>query len=216
MRRILLIFLLILIYTKCKIPAFTEDKKELQNQNKTDQMIIDEKKIQFKEMLSGNRESGDIRGIWYMEFDDKKIMSNFLNENFKYSSGYCIQVSDDQKNAKIYFAITDKVFSVKIEKISDTKYAMIYGEKKRIFEVVNLPHFLNKDTKKLRWFFEDSRKFDPDKKSLQLDNGFNYFDYCTRKAKYECNVQGCLKDIKVRDNFNEKESQNSHGVGEDY
>jgi len=216
MRRILFIFLVILLYTKCKIPAFTEDKKELQNQNKTDQMIIDEKKIQFKEMLSGNRESGDIRGIWYMEFDDKKIMSNFLNENFKYSSGYCIQVSDDQKDAKIYFAITDKVFSVKIEKISDTKYTMIYGEKKRIFEVVNLPHFLNKDTKKLRWFFEDSRKFDPDKKSMQLDNGFNYFDYCTRKAKYECNVQGCLKIINEIDNLNEEESKHSHGVGENY
>jgi len=207
---------MILIYTDCKIPAFAEYKKELQNQNKTEQMSIEEKKIQFKERLSIYRKSGDIRGIWYMDFDDKKIMRNFLNENFKYSSGYCIQVSDDQKNAKIYFAITDKVFNVKIEKISDTKYAMIYGDKKRIFEVLNLSHILYKDAKDLIWFFEDSRKFNPKKGSEQLHNGSNYFDFCTNKGKYECNVQGCLKIIKEIDEINEEESKHSHGVGEDY
>lgn len=215
MKSIGLIIIFLIILSGCEKQDVIEQKKvrpvvkskeerllEKQQRDKLFNQMIAERKEKYKDMLSINRESGDIRGIWYMKGTDIKNMKGFLNSDIKHSSGYCIEVLNDQKNAKIYFAVINKVFNVQIEKLSETKYAMIYGDKKRLFEVLNLSHALYKNSKDMVWFFEDSHKYNPKKGSEQYKDGTNFFDYCTSGInEYDCTVEGCLKDIKERDGF---------------
>jgi hypothetical protein len=210
MKRVL-IFFSIIIFAGCMRNLISVNKNELFSAQKTDKEILAEKKSEFKDMLSISRSSGDIRGIWYMENADIKQMSSFLNYDIKPTTGYCIEVAGDSKSAKIFFTVTDKIFDVRIEKITDTKYAMLNGKKRRAFEVINLSHFLHKDSKYLIWFFEDSYKFNNKKGSEQLQNGSNYFDSCTENTDYDCTVQGCLKRIKAMDDIADAESEGPLG-----
>lgn len=163
------------------------------------QQLIAEKKEKYKYMTSVNRVPGDIRGIWYMEGEDIKNMRKFLNSDLKGSDGYCINISDDMKNGKIYFLSNKMIFEVKIEKISETKYSMTYINKQRFFEVLNLSNRNFKDSKGLIWFFEDSHKFNPNKGSEQFHDGMNFYDFCSRISEHECTVEGCLDRIKTMD-----------------
>ena len=145
--KILLIFLFFNIFVSCEqnessqvrnVKSKTKEERllEKQERDKARQQMFAERKVKYKNMLSENRESGDIRGIWYMEGADIKNMRNFLNADIKYSDGYCIQVSDDMKNGKVFFLYTDKVFDIKFEKVADTKYVMIYMNKKRMLGAI--------------------------------------------------------------------------------
>jgi hypothetical protein len=182
---------------------------KMQEEDKKFHQTISERKVKYKDMLSVNRGSGDIGGIWYMKGDDIENMKNFLSTDLKPSMGYCIEISDNLKKGRIYFTVTDKVFDVDINKISEYKYEMIYGTKKRIFEVMNLEHPLYKGSKDLIWFFEDSHKYNPQRGSDQLNDGINYYDFCTSgRNEYDCTVQGCLGNIKESDEISDEEIKN--------
>ena len=210
MKRVL-IFFSIIIFAGCMRNLISVNKNELFSAQKTDKEILAEKKSAFKDMLSISRSSGDIRGIWYMENADIKQMSSFLNYDIKPTTGYCIEVAGDSKSAKIFFTVTNRVFNVKIEKISDTKYAMLNGKKRRAFEVVNLSDIIDKSSKRLIWFFDDSQKYNTAEGSEQLQNGSNYFDCCTENIDDDCTVQGCLKRIKAMDDIADAESEGPLG-----
>jgi len=210
MKRVL-IFFSIIIFAGCMRNLISVNKNELFSAQKTDKEILAEKKSEFKDMLSISRSSGDIRGIWYMKNADIKQMSIFLNFEIKPTTGYCIEVAGDSKSAKIFFTVTDKIFDVRIEKITDTKYSMLNDKKRRAFEVINLSHIINKSSKKLIWFFDDSQKYNTAEGSEQLKNGSNYFDSCTENTDYDCTVQGCLKRIKAMDDIADAESEGPLG-----
>jgi hypothetical protein len=176
-----------------------ERRLEREERERARQQLIAEKKEKYKDMTSVNRESGDIRGIWYITNDELKNMKRFLNNNVDYATGYCIEISEDMKKGKIYFLSNKIGFDVKIEKISETKYSMTYMNKNRLFEVVNLSHPLYKNSKDLIWFFEDSHKFNPNEGSDQFHDGMNFYDFCSRISEHECSVGGCLDRVKTMD-----------------
>jgi len=149
-----------------------------------------------------------------MEGNDIKNMKVFLNIDIKPSMGYCIKVSDDQKSAEIFFAVTEKIYSVRIEKLSDTKYVMIYGEKKRYFDLIKIENKISSNKFSLIIFFEDSHKFNSSVKSPQLRDGSNYFDYCTGSLREDCTVEGCIRDIKGQDDIGKAEAEGSLGIEE--
>jgi len=185
-----------------------ERRLEREERERARQQLIAEKKEKFKDMTSVNRESGDIRGIWYITGDDLKNMKRFLNNNIDYATGYCIEISEDMKKGKIYFLSNKMVFNVKIEKISETKYSMTNINKKRFFEVLNLSNRYFKDSKGLIWFFEDSHKFNPNEGSEQLHDGMNFYDFCSRISEHKCSVEGCLERIKAMDEIGDPTSGN--------
>ena len=176
-----------------------ERRLEREERERERQQLIAEKQVKFKNMLSMYRESGDIRGIWYITGDDLKNMKRFLNNNVDYATGYCIEISEDMNNGKIFFLSNKIVFDVKIEKISETKYSMLYKNKKRIFELVKLKNRISSNPYSFYFFFEDSHKYVEGKGTSQFWDGSNFYDMCANGAEYECSVEGCLERIKAMD-----------------
>jgi len=202
MKKTMILFTILIIFFGCE-----KNEKPVQAKVKTKEERMLEKKEKYKSMLSENRKSGDIAGIWKIKDDNINRLNEFLNLDLKSLTGYCIEVSSDLRTAKLYFSSINKIFVVSIKQLSDTKYEMRLNDKKRIFEVVNLSHSLDKNSKDLIWFFEDSHKFNPKEGSEQLQDGFNFYDYCTSGINdYDCTVEGCLQDIKERDEYNKAES----------
>jgi len=186
-----------------------ERRLEREERERARQKLIAEKQVKFKDMLSINRESGDIRGIWYITDDDLKNMKRFLNNNVDYATGYCIEISEDMKKGKIYFLSNKMVFDVKIEKISETKYSMLYKNKKRIFELVKLKNRISSNPFSLYFYFEDSHKYNEHEDARQLRDGSNFYDMCANASEYECSVDGCLDRIKTMDEIGDPTSENS-------
>jgi|GEM_PF-974569 hypothetical protein len=217
MKNGIFVVIVILFYIGCEDKSTTQQIKvkskeeillERQERKKIREQMFIERKEQYKEFLSINRVSGDIKGIWYVNYEDNNNIKDFLNENIVHSMGYCIEVSKDQKNAKIFFAVTNKVFNVQIEKHSDTKYSMLYGSKRRFFEVINCENKISKNKFSLKIFFENSNKYNPSLGSSQAYDGINFYDYCTSGINdYDCTVEGCLQDIKERDEYNKAERE---------
>ena len=147
-----------------------------------------------------------------MASDDIKKMSEFLDEKIKYSDGYCIAVSDDMRSAKIYFAVTEKVFDVKIEKLRDIKYSMSRNDRKRVFEVVNVQNDNDRNATFLEWFFEDNNKYNLKKGSYQNYDGINFYDICVSSTQYDCSVEGCIKRIGAMDKISDAEAEGPLGV----
>lgn len=179
-----------------------ERRLEREGREKIFQQLIKDRREKFKDMLSENRVSGDIRGIWYMDGDDIKNMEKFLNSDIKDSDGYCIEISNNMEVGKIYFTDNEKIYNVKIKKLTETKYAMVYQDKKRTFDIIKFTRLTDKHKYSMLFFFEDFHKYNPDKGSGQHSDGSNFYDYCTSGINdYECSVSGCLGDIKERNEF---------------
>ncbi len=189
-------------HEKRKAEALKEYDRIMQKRadQKKEKELLKEKISKFSSMLSVNRKKGDISGIWYMDSNDIFLMAKFLDKKIKYSDGYCIEISEDLKSANIYFAVTDEVFKVKVEKISETRYALVKEKKKRFFDIINLIAD-NSEQSYLEWFFEDNKKYESKKGSTQVSNGNNFFDICTSSNQYECSVKGVLERIKDMDNI---------------
>lgn len=197
---------------KTNIKSKEERLLEKQERDKARQQIFAERKEKYKDMLSENRDSGDVRGIWIINGNDIKNIKNFLNIEIKHSMYYCIQVSDDMQTGKIYFTVTDKVFDIKIEKISETKCKMIYNNKERKFDVVKLKGIRDPTRWYLEFFYDDFHKYNPSS-TVQSYDGTSFYDICTSGINdCECTVEGCLQYIKQLDEISKAESEGSLGI----
>ncbi|HRR50016.1 MAG TPA: hypothetical protein P5293_08725 [Bacteroidales bacterium] len=197
---------------KTNIKSEEERLLEQQERDKARQQMFAERKEKYKDMLAENRDSGDVRGIWIINGDDIKNIINFLNIEIKPSMHYCIQVSDDMQTGKIYFTVIDKVFDIKIEKISETKYKMIYNNKERKFDVVKLKGSRDPTEWYLEIFYDDFHKYNPSL-TLQSSDGISFYEICTSGINdWECSVEGCLQYIKQMDEISKAESDGPLGI----
>ncbi len=170
---------------------------------------LKEKNKKYGSMLSKNRESGDIRGIWHMESPEPHTRK-FFGLEVKPTTGYCIYIYDDMKQGDVYFNKVNKVFHVKIEKKSKTKYAMIYKGREKLFQVVNLAYD-GKGAKELIWFFDDEHKYNPEEGREQFKSGRSFYDTCTQRVEYDCSIKGCMKRVKDMDEIADAESEGPTG-----
>lgn len=185
---------------------------EKQEREKAWKQMFDERKEKYKGMLSEHRESGDVRGVWIIQGNDIKNIKSFLNTEIKHSMYYCIQISDNIQTGKIYFTVTDKVFDIKIEKISETKYKMIYENRERVFDIVKVKRIGKPGEWSMQFFYDDFHKFDPMAKVHTYD-GTNFYDICTSGInECECTVEGCLQYIKQLDDISKAESEGPLGI----
>ncbi len=220
MRKMVLSMIIIIVFSGCKekktseLPKVGGDNLQMSQKQINEQLrvqqneqILKEKKEKYWDMLSVNRKNGDLQGLWYITGDDFKKVNSFLGENLNYSDGYCMKVAGDLKTANLYFAVTEKIFSVMIEQIDETKYSMIYNNKKRVFQIVKLGSKSKPDYSSLTFFYEDEYKYNPKRDASQLSNGGNYYDFCVFDTQYDCDVNGCLKRIKDMDSITNAEQE---------
>jgi len=131
----------------------------------------------------------EFKGIWEME-SDTEVMGRYLGFNAREKLsvfGFCIEVSNDEKSAKIYFVKPRIVYDVKIENIGLNRYNLIYKGKKREFLI-----YFHEYTKTRRWYFKDTSPKGPDE--TQRVDGYHYFDG-EEHPYFERTVDGLLRLI---------------------
>ena len=132
----------------------------------------------------------ELKGLWWM--NGNKAMRQYLGINPKDELpvyGFCIEVSADEKSAKIHFVNYPIIYDVKIENIGLNRYSMIYKGKKREF-LVSLKN--DPDAKRRYWYFKDTSPKGPEESGRY--DGYHYFDG-EEDLRFDRTVDGLLKYI---------------------
>lgn len=130
----------------------------------------------------------ELKGIWWMN-SNIIVMRQYLGINSKDKlpvNDFCIEVSNDEKSAKIYFVNYPVVFDVKIENIGLNRYNMIYKGKKREFVLG-----VDKNENVRYWYYKDTSPKGPEESGYF--DGYHYFDVNGRvNSRFEKTVEGLL------------------------
>jgi len=129
----------------------------------------------------------ELKGLWWM--NGNKAMRQYLGINPKDELPvyeFCIEVSEDEKSAKIYFVNYPIVYDVKIENIGLNKYNMIYKGKKREFVLG-----IDENENVRYWYFKDTSPKGPE--DPYRYDGSHYLDF--EDSRFEKTADGLLKYI---------------------